>query len=348
MRALTVEPRAAGKGRAIPRLDDVAEPDAAEGAVLCATVGVGLCGTDREIIAGSYGEPPPGAERLVLGHECLGRVVAGGDGFAAGELVVPMVRHPDPAPCAHCAVGEWDMCENGRFTEHGIKGRDGFARERFRADAARLVKVDPGLGDVAVLLEPASVVAKAWEQIERIGARATFAPARVLVMGAGPIGLLAALFGAERGLDVDVVDRAEGGPKPALVRALGARYHVGAPPPSRPGPDVVVECTGSEELVRAAMRAVKPNGIVCLTGLSPKGRTIPVDVAALDRELVLDNVVVFGTVNANRRHYEAAAQGLVAADRAWLARLLTRHVPVTRYADALERRPGDVKTVLTF
>jgi glucose 1-dehydrogenase len=136
-------------------------------------VALGVCGTDREIIAGTYGAVPPGQERLVLGHESLGRVeeAPSNSGFERGDLVVGIVRRPDPVPCPAGAVGEWDMCENGRFTERGIKERDGFGAERFLIEPDYAIKVDHALGVLGVLLEPASVVAKAWEHTERIGRR---------------------------------------------------------------------------------------------------------------------------------------------------------------------------------
>src|SRR5918995_3297075 len=157
---------------------------------------------DREILDGVHGESPPGHERLVLGHELLARVKD------TGELVAGIVRRPDPVPCACCARGEWDMCRNGRYTERGIKGLHGYGSERWRIEPEFAVKLDPALDLLGVLMEPTTIVAKAWEQIDRIAQRATIAPRRVLVTGAGPIGLLAALLGAQRGLDVHVLDRA--------------------------------------------------------------------------------------------------------------------------------------------
>ena len=91
---------------------------------------------------------------------------------APGDLVVGIVRRPDPQPCPACAVGEWDMCRNGGYTERGIKERHGYGAERFRIEPEFVVKVDPALDILGVLLEPASVLAKAWEHIERIGQRA--------------------------------------------------------------------------------------------------------------------------------------------------------------------------------
>jgi glucose 1-dehydrogenase len=209
MQALTVVPARPGSAS----LKIIPEPSAEKGSVLVETLAVGICGTDVEIVEGLYGSPPPGQERLVLGHESIGRVLhAPEDGiFTAGDLVVGIVREPDPVPCSSCAVGEWDMCRNDRYTEHGIKELDGFAVERFRMSPEFLVRVEPRLGHLGVLLEPTSVVAKAWEQIERIGARAHWHPKRVLVTGAGPIGLLSALLGVLRGLEVHVLDRAVDG-----------------------------------------------------------------------------------------------------------------------------------------
>jgi glucose 1-dehydrogenase len=345
MQAITVVPLEAGSAR----LDDLPEPSPEEGGLLVETLAVGVCGTDLEIADGEYGWAPPGHERLVLGHESLGRVVEAADGGPEpGDLVVGIVRQPDPVPCPSCAAGEWDMCRNGRYTEHGIKELDGFMRERYRIDPGYAVRLDPSLARTGVLVEPTSVVAKAWEQIDRIAGRATWRPRAALVTGAGPIGLLAALLGVQRGLEVHVLDRVTTGPKPELIADLGATYHTGTVADAGPKPDVVVECTGVGRLVFDAMDKVAPDGIVCLSGVSPAGRTLTIDAGALNRELVLQNDVVFGTVNANRRHYEAAVAALAAADQAWLERLVTRRVPVGDWAQAMQRRPDDVKTVIDF
>ena len=326
MQAITVLPAQPGSAR----LEAIPEPSIAEGSVLVETLAVGVCGTDVEIVDGLYGTPPPGRERLVLGHESIGRVLhAAEDGaFTAGDLVVGIVRRPDPVPCSSCAVGEWDMCRNGRYTEHGIKELNGFAAERFRISPEFLVRVESRLGHLGVLLEPTSVVAKAWEQIERIGARAHWQPKRVLVTGAGPIGLLAKLLAVLRGLEVHVLDRVVDGPKPDLVKALGATYHTGTVQDAGGEADIVLECTGAGQLVWDVMAQAAPSGIVCLTGVSTGGRTLGVDLGAFNREVVLQNNVVFGTVNANRRHYQAAANALAKADPAWLEHVITRQVSV--------------------
>jgi threonine dehydrogenase-like Zn-dependent dehydrogenase len=318
--------------------------------VLVETIAVGVCGTDREILSGLYGAPPAGRDRLVLGHESLGRVMEAPDdsGLRAGDLVAGIVRRPDPVPCEPCAVGEWDMCRNGRYMEHGIKGLDGFCRERFRVPTSSLVPTGAALGLRGVLLEPASVVAKAWDHIDRIGSRSRWTPRRALVLGAGPVGLLAALIGVLRNLEVHVLDRVTTGPKPGLVADLGAVYHTGTVAAACLDVDVVLECTGAAPLVFDAMRCVAPNGIVCLTGVSSGRRGITIDAAGLNNELVLENNVVFGSVNANRLHYGQAAAALAKADTGWLDRLITRRVAVEKWREAYERRPDDVKTVVQF
>ncbi|WP_175440019.1 glucose 1-dehydrogenase [Micromonospora nigra] len=346
MRALTVTPGVAGSLRLV---DDHPEPAAEEGAVLVESLAVGVCGTDQEIVAGEYGQAPPGETSLVLGHESLGRVLEDPSGtLQPGDLVAGIVRHPDPVPCPNCAIGEWDMCRNGRFTEHGIKELPGFARDRWRLQPRFAVGLDPALADVGVLLEPTSVVAKAWDHIERIGQRADWQPQHVLITGAGPIGLLAALLATQRGLTVHVLDRYPSGPKPGLVAALGATYHTSTVSELDFEPDVIVECTGAPVVVLDVMCKIGHNGVVCLAGVSSGGRTIDFDAGALNRALVLENNVVFGSVNANRRHWDLAAAALGRADPDWLAALITRRVPVAEYAAAYTAEPDDIKVVVEF
>jgi threonine dehydrogenase-like Zn-dependent dehydrogenase len=346
MRALTVRPGTPDSAA----LEDVPEPPREEGALLVRALALGVCGTDREIIAGEYGDAPPGRDRLVLGHESLGRVedAPAGSGFARGDLVVGIVRHPDPAPCPNCAAGEWDMCRTGEYTEHGIKALGGFGAERWRVEPDFAVKLDPSLGILGVLLEPTSVVAKAWEHVERIGERARWTPERVLVTGGGPVGLLGALLGVQRGLEVHVFDRATEGIKVDLTQALGAIYHSGDLDALPSDFDVVLECTAASHVIVQAMGRAATNGIVCLLGVSSEGHDEQVDIGRLNRAEVLGNQVVFGSVNANRRHYEAAAAALAKADRGWLGRLITRRVPLDQWADALQNRKEDIKTVIEF
>jgi threonine dehydrogenase-like Zn-dependent dehydrogenase len=305
MQALTVQPGQADSAR----VDEVEEPRLEDGPVLVQTLAVGVCGTDLEIMSGNYGWAPPGKERLIIGHESIGRVLEASpdSGFVAGELVAGIVRRPDPVPCVSCAAGEWDMCRNGRYTEHGIKEVDGFLRERFRIEPRYLVKCAHELGIEGVLIEPASVVAKAWEHIEKIGMRAVWKPQVVLVTGAGPIGLLAAMMGRQRQLEVHVLDLATEGPKPKLVAELGAHYHTDGIKDLATRADVIIECTGVGQLVFDILQTSPPGAITCLAGISSGGHSISVDFGVLSKSMVLENDVMFGSVNANR--HQRACKG---------------------------------------
>ena len=346
MKAITVEPLNPGSAR----LEEVPDPELRDGSVLVEAIAVGVCGTDVEIVEGKYGWAPPGKTRLVLGHESLGRVIDPGPtaGWKRGDLVAGIVRRPDPMPCPNCAVGEWDMCRNGLYTERGIKEIDGFMSERWRIEPEYAVRVDGSLGLLGVLLEPATVVTKAWEQVWAVGHRAYWRPRTVLVTGAGPIGLLAALLGRQQGLEVHVLDRAQSGPKPELVRDLGATYHTGSVPDLPLDPDVIVECTGVGQVIADAIRKVVSGGIVCLTGVGSGGRTIGDSTADAAARVVLQNNVILGSVNANKRHWYQAGQDLPRADPKWLGRLITRREPPESFARALERRPDDIKVILQF
>ena len=347
MRAITVIPGQPGS----VALTDMPEPPPDDGPVLVQARAIGVCGTDLEIINGDYGWAPPGQERLIIGHESLGQVAeaAPGTGFAPGDLVVGIVRLPDPVPCPACAAGDWDMCTNGQYTERGIKARHGYASEHYRIHPEYLITVDPALGTLGVLLEPATVVAKAWDHIEKIGHRSTWSPAKVLITGAGPIGLLAALLSVQRGYDTYVVDLVTEGRKPQMVRRLGATYfHRGDLSEAAAEADIVIECTGFVAMLLEVGPQNARQRITCLTGVSATGAESTVDPGLLNRNMVLQNSVLFGSVNANRRHYELAAKALAQADPDWLAGLITSQVPISRWADAYTRQPDDIKTVLTF
>jgi len=344
VRAITVVP---GKPDQVA-VEELPDPPPKSDSLLVQGRLLGICGTDVDIVQNGYGWPPPERERLVIGHESLGTVLDApeGSGFSAGDLVVGIVRRPDPVPCGPCSQGEWDFCRNGQYTERGIKELDGYGAERWRIEPDYAIRVDPSLGDCGVLLEPASVLAKAWEQTERIFARASWRPRVALVTGAGPIGLFAALLGVQRGLEVHVLDRVATGPKAQLVAALGATFHTGDVKDIGVTPDVVIGCTGHGPLVFELAGVVATDAVICLTGISSGTRTVSVGLDEVNKAMVLENTVLFGSVNAGRRHYEQAAEALARADRGWLERLITRRVPMSGFADALHKNDDDVKVVV--
>ena len=321
-------------------LIDLPEPPAADGSVLVQTRWIGICGTDTEIAVDGIGVPPPGEERLVLGHESLGEVIEApaDSNLSPGDLVVAVVRRPDPLPCPACAADEWDMCQTGGYVERGIVGYHGYGSERFRIDTRFAVRLDPALGDLGVLLEPTTVVAKAWEHAMRIGARSWFQPRVALVTGAGPIGLLAALLARQRGLETHVVDLVTGAQAAAGSRARCAlprrtRLRAGRRAGHR---DRVHGHRSSDPRCVAADGAWRRRA---LTGLAHDDRTIEVQSGAINKELVYGNRVVFGSVNAARRHYDQAADALAQADPGWLAQLITRRVTPEEWPLAQRNAP---------
>jgi len=346
MKAITVEPKQPGSAR----LEEVPEPDIKNGSVLVEAIAVGVCGTDIEIVDGKYGWAPPDNSRLILGHESLGRVLDPGpsSGLKKGDLVVGIVRRPDPVPCPSCAVGEWDMCRNGQYTERGIKQIDGYMSERWRIEPEYAVKVDPSLGILGVLLEPTTVIAKAWEHVLAVGRRSFWEPNTVLVTGAGPIGLFAALYGRQLGLDVHVLARGDSGPKPALVRELGATYHTCSVSEIGFEPDVIMECTGVGKVIAESILSIGASGVVCLAGVGHGGAMPQIPTANVAASAVLKNNVIVGSVNANKRHWFKAAEALARADRSWLERLITRREKPENFQQALARKPDDIKVVIQF
>ena len=178
MKAIIVEPKKHGTAG----IEDIPEPDVREGSVLVEAIAVGVCGTDVEIVEGKYGWAPPGKTHLVLGHESLGRVLDPGPagGLQQGDLVVGIVRRPDPVPCPNCAVGEWDMCRNGQYTERGIKQIDGFMSERWRIEPEYAVSIDGSLGFSACCSNPPPSSQRPGGQVAAVGQRAFWEPRNVL------------------------------------------------------------------------------------------------------------------------------------------------------------------------
>ena len=355
MRAVIVTPKEPGSGQLV----EVPDPEPRDGEVLVRVQEVGLDGTDDEILQGQYGEAPPGDDYLIIGHESLGRVekvMGGATGLSPGDRVVAIVRRPDPVPCRNCAAGEWDMCLNGQYTERGIKGSHGFLSEFYAESPDFLVTVPAEIAPVAVLLEPLSIVEKAIEQIKRIQSRLVWQPERAVVLGAGPIGLLAGMLLSLAGIEVHFYDAAERGIKSDLAEATGAKYiwagerKLGHELADEIGTvDIVVEATGFSPLVFDAMDMVAPNGVVCLTGVSGGSRKLEVSADRLNLEMVLSNKVVFGTVNANRRHFESGVRHLPEIEARWpglLSQMITRRLPLKDFARAFERSPSHIKSVV--
>ncbi|MDP2950331.1 MAG: glucose 1-dehydrogenase [Chloroflexota bacterium] len=357
MRAIAVTPGVASSARLV----EVAEPNLGPGQVLVRTLQVGICGTDAEINRGFIAESAPGGDYLILGHESLGRVEALGEGpqgLALGDYVVATVRRPCPQDCLNCHNGESDMCLTGNFTERGIVGIHGFLTECYVEEPRYLVKVPPALKDVAVLLEPLSVVEKAVSQTFAIQGRLRWQPRTAVVVGVGAIGLLAVALLRLRGLETHALARsARGTPASQVAEAMGATYWSTREHPldglarELGNIDIVVEASGNAEAALQAMGIIGNNGILSLVGVySPIYRgeqQVPVGRLVLD--MVLGNRVVFGSVNASRRYFEVGLEHMAEMESRWpgvLGRFLTRRLSLDDFPGALEKAGGDIKTVI--
>ena len=319
MRAIVVDfERKSGR---IAQRPEPGRPSAAE--LSFRPIDVGICGTDREILAFEHGAPPPGASELVLGHEAVGEVVEVGPDVTwarPGGLVVPMVRRPCPNPrCAACRAGRPEYCVTGEFVERGIVHADGFASELVVEDERYLVSVPRVLADVAVLIEPLSVVAKAADEFAAIHARLGFEipRRRGLVLGAGPVGLLGAMSMRASDVETYVFSReAEDSPRAELIRSLDATYISAAQTPlarlsERIGKvDDVFEAVGVPEVAFGALPMLSTNGVMVMSGIPARRGPVPAELDRWMRDLVLNNQVLAGTVSASRTAFESAVHRL--------------------------------------
>lgn len=355
MKAVAVTP---GEKRSAA-LREVPVPAPGEGEVLVRVLEVGIDGTDAEIDEGLYGEAPAGEDHLIIGHESLGRVEKAGAGvedLGPGDLVAATVRRP--GGCLNCRAGESDMCLDGDYTERGITGRHGFMAEAYVERPEFLVKVPPAFRRFAVLLEPLSIVEKGIAHGFEIQRRLTWEPRTALVLGAGTFGLLAALVLSHLGLEVTLASREEPdalGPKRDLLEEMGARYRSTAADPISELPrrlgniDLIFEATGSSQVAFQAMKILGVNGVLCLTGITGGDRIIEVPADQINLGLVLGNKVVFGSVNAHRRHFELGLRHFGELERKWpglLSRFITERLPLVAFREGLDRRRDHVKVVL--
>jgi threonine dehydrogenase-like Zn-dependent dehydrogenase len=316
------------------RIQDLDVPNITKGHVLLEVQKVGICGTDRDIIGGFYGSSPKGSDYLVLGHESLSRVTELGKnvgGLKKGDLVVPTVRRNCYENCLNCRAGESDMCLTGDYKEHGIKDLHGFASDYALSDANFVVKLPEALKDVGVLLEPLTVVEKGEVQTFTIqNSRMKWSPKSALVLGAGPVGLLATAILRLRGLNVSTVaTRSKESLKAKLAMQTGAEYVNSKETPLKSLEDkfdIVFEITGNPSVALEAQHLISTNGVVCYLGIYRMERGTE-DAGELFTSLVLGNRVHFGSVNANKSYFVKGVKDLTRIRRKWngfLEKIITR------------------------
>jgi threonine dehydrogenase-like Zn-dependent dehydrogenase len=354
MKAIAVTP---GTKNSI-HLREVPEPPMSPDHVLVKTLRVGLCGTDADIARGEYGKPPAGDDYLILGHENFGVVAEVGKhvtNLKPGDYVVSTVRRPC-GECTNCEHGENDLCSTGKYTERGIMRRHGFMSEFYSELPQYLNKLEPEVEPIGVLLEPMTVVEKGVDHCFLIQRRLEWKPKTGVVLGAGPVGMLGAALLVIRGLQTVVVGREPASdPRAKLIRELGAEYFSVESqtlldlPKMYPHIDLVLEATGSARVVFDSMQVLSPNGILCL--LSVTGghleQSEPIDI--INQDLVLRNNVVFGSVNANPRHFKMGAADLVSIEAKYpgvLQKLITGRMNLNNFKDWFDGKVSGVKTTL--
>jgi threonine dehydrogenase-like Zn-dependent dehydrogenase len=361
MQAIVVEPPVPGSA-----LREVPTPRAGPREVRVAMLEAGICGTDRDIVEGKYGTPPAGSNTLILGHENLGVVESVGSkvrSLSRGDLVVSTVRR-GCGKCGFCASGRSDFCTTGLYTERGIKGRDGYIAEFYVERPEYIVRVPATLRSTAVLLEPLSVVVKAYQQLVAVrarflhgGLRAGRVRPRSLVTGTGAVGMLATLVLRSEGWDVIAVSRhAASGVILEVLQRVGASHVEVSSGLDALGDahfDAIFEASGSGSLDLQLPGRLASNGVAVLTGIPSAGEpAASIAAGALFRTLVLQNQAIVGSVNANRSAFASGVSYLRRFRRRFgtvTEKLVTARVPWTTAPQVLSSRaPGSVKTVLVF
>ncbi len=338
---------------------EIPDPDGNQ--VRIRVIRVGVCGTDREIMQGDIGHAPKGAAELVIGHEVLGRVEAVGEGVTSlkpGDLVTVSVRRPDGCPA--CQAGEPDMCMWLDYTERGISGAHGFMAEWIVEDASYVIRIPDELEETGVLTEPLSVVEKTVRQAELIQQRLNYWNLKTaLVMGAGPIGILATLILRSKGVTVYTIARTPA-PNPAasIVVAAGATYVSTREEPLADlakrlgGIDLIIESTGSSSVVFDSMQLLGNNGVLVLLSITAHHKTLTVPADDINTSLVVGNKVVVGSVNANIVDFASAVERLGLFEKLWpglAGRLITHRLSTEDDLTAIEHKTeGVIKMVVEF
>jgi threonine dehydrogenase-like Zn-dependent dehydrogenase len=321
---------------------------AREGEVLVRTLEVGVCGTDREISEGLFGVAPEGESLLVLGHEALAVVERDGYGFTRGELVTATVRR-SCGHCIACAEGYPDSCLSGDYSERGITRLHGYDRELVAEDPNHLIAIPKSLGRTGVLAEPASICERALRHARTIGGRQPWQFERALVIGAGAIGLLMTYLLRLADVEVWTVSLE---PENELVEQSGARYASTRDNdlPELGKFDLVIEAAGNAQMMAKTLGLLRRSGVACLLGIDPRVQTVELDGRVLGLDTILENRVLFGSVNAHREDWLAAVTDLDRARERWpeaLEQFVTLRVPLDRFSEAFEHRAGKATLVLS-
>lgn len=250
-------------------------------------------------------------------------------------MVVPTVRRP--ANTIYDELGMSDFTTSENFTERGIKGQHGYLTEYFVEEPGFLIKVPKSLEKIGTLLEPLSLIEKGLDETYKIQERLkVWAPKKAAVIGTGSVGLLTVMALKLRGLDVTAFARTK---KPYinsdLVEELGARYISTeeiklSEANKKYGPfDIIFEATGNSKVAFESAEILAKNRVLILSSVTGGDEKIEIPADKINLEFVLGNKLMFGTVNANREHFELGIKDLVLAEAyypGWLDKIITHKV----------------------
>jgi glucose 1-dehydrogenase len=329
---------------------------------------VGICGTDKEIVAFEYGTPPAGSEYLIIGHESLGEIVEVGPevtNVRVGDLAVLTVRRPCHHPeCLACRSGRQDFCFTGDFTERGIKQQHGYMTEFVVEEAKYVCQAPKALRDIGVLVEPLTIAEKGIAQLWQIQQRLPWAcptgdshaHCKALVLGAGPVGLLGAMKFVIEGFETFVYSNSMASDKKEdVVKAIGATFiHAESVSVEQMAAqigniDAVYEAVGASRLAFEVLKYLGTNGVFIFTGVPGRKAPAPVDTDLLMRDYVLKNQVAFGTVNASLQSFQDAIKDLGAFLQRWpdaVRTLISNRFPIDYASEPLSGKVAGIKNVI--
>ncbi len=363
MRAVAIFPAT----KQIRVMDNVPEPQiVASTDVKVRVLEVGVCGTDKDICAFDYGQPPAGYDYLIPGHEILAEVIAVGADVTrmkVGDLAYLMVRRPCQAPsCVACQSEHQDFCVTGQYTERGIKEAHGYLTEFVVDDQKYFAQVPEHLRSVGVLVDPITIVMKTLQEMNLVqqrlpqsSQRTSPKKPRALVIGAGAVGLTGAMAIVKRGYETFVYSAGTTPEKEQIVQAIGATY-IGAEQCNvaqlihqLKSVDFVYEAAGASQLAFELMPILNINGVFAFTGIPGKKGPFSVDTDRIMRDLVLKNQIIFGSVNASIHNCEAAVIDLNDYMTLWpetVSQLISGRFPMEAYAHLASNRSVGIKNII--
>jgi len=338
---------------------------------------VGLDGTDFNMIRYNLQDLPPERSEMVIGHEVVGVVESVGDKVKSvkqGDAVTITVRR-GCGECTPCLHNTSDMCLTGRYKERGLHKLDGFLTQFVVDQEQYVAKVPPELVNMAVFTEPISIVEKGIQQLRVIQSRLPWTCSHpehgfdspqwggckiALVVGAGPLGLIAVALLRLAGVNVFAADIVpEQHVKANLVHRMGAGYldarnktpaeliELGA---GEDYLDIIFEASGAAAAALELIRYMSRGSIYVMTGIPREEVLMQIDAALLVRQIVRYNQVLVGCVNSNRSHFETALGDIGRINssyRSILDQMLTERLSFQDYARAfLPKGPNHIKTVI--